>query len=369
MNLDAKLNNPELIEAPRGDIFLDISKEELKQLDKQGLIDIITKHYHQKRPTQLKIGKLLFSDDEYYSLEQTAYALDLKLDSLRAMTTSNKHLHKEWVKGNWRISGYEVIRYSLRPHHKRTRTQKESFKKFYINFLQAIKEISSEDLAIDSVVKFYDMLFPIKGLDRYKQVMALLGKSIDEEQTYKPIRQQKRIRKPSTKKPNDFSFRRLYYPSTTPQYSTGQSPNQDLNKDYVSISSVQLKVNADYVLIKDSSMPDEDAYRVRSVSVGVVRSESVGRLGRKKEDFKLNPSDLDRLSLAKSYIREIKVIKQFESKSFVYDRESVLKSLELAGTPAILYNGMLVFPPNTLDIVFSKTSYRKKWSSTNSLSH
>ncbi|MBI2647558.1 hypothetical protein HYW99_03705, partial [Candidatus Woesearchaeota archaeon] len=105
MNLDAKLNNPELIEAPRGDIFLDISKEELKQLDKQGLIDIITKHYHQKRPTQLKIGKLLFSDDEYYSLEQTAYALDLKLDSLRAMTTSNKHLHKEWVKGNWRISG------------------------------------------------------------------------------------------------------------------------------------------------------------------------------------------------------------------------------------------------------------------------
>lgn len=288
------------------DRILDIQQQHLQKLDKKGLVDIITKHYHQTRPTSLKIGGTVFEDNGYYSLEQAMTALNLKSSRFYTITSPKIHLlHKEGKRGNMKISGYEIIRYHLRSYGLKKMNQKEFSENFYISeniiqrlidpnlgVLETTMKSGGKVLAIANAREFYDVIFPIKASERYKQVMTLLGKSVDEEQTYE-ITSQKRNKtysKPSTRKPKPaidsdlgtFSRPRAFPPQTSSVADTARNAN--VNQDYKPYSEVPLKVSIDYFLIKDSNMPDEDAFRIRSISAGMLSST--------KEDFRLNPSML-----------------------------------------------------------------------------
>ena len=316
-----------------------ISKEELEKPDGGSLIDIIAKHcYHLIIPGPLTIGGQTFYQNEYYSFKQAAQALGKKIQNLYMMSSTGK-VHTE----NRKISGYEIIRLYMRPNSRKMSTEQELAEQFHLsqeiverllrlNVLESREAKAGSKLIVKvKISDFYDKIFPIKGTDRYTHLMSLLGVAKDDTlEEHKASRHLAYVVTP----------REALEPST--QEST-QNRLKGRELIYIPSSLLPFKDGVDYELVPDGFEQNPDAFYVRHLNSKVPKKT-------KKEGEEINLNDVLRLHLAKVYIPEVAISEEFRSKLGQYDKEMVLRALNLAEMRPIVYKGNLVFPPGTSDI-------------------
>jgi len=308
------------------DVVLKLSQEELDKIDRGHerdiLIDIISKHYQKVRPKSWVVSrssesdKVVFEEKGYYKRREVGQALGLAPAYIDSLISTNLIFSE-----NGLISGYEVLRLHHRHDRRRSMEEQDFLTKFYLGpeifeklvDLEVIEVFTRNDSRVvlgNSVGNFYDVVFPIRG-----------------------FRDSNRSRKVVD------TFTENFVPENIPQNLVTFGDKKSSN-EYIPTSRVPFKVDEDYFLITDAETQDKDASRIRYVN-----------LGSSEDDIRLNPSDVNRLYLAKAYLPENRITELLKLQDIEYDRASVIRTLRLVGLPPILDKDKLGFPPATVDIV------------------
>lgn len=177
---------------------------------------------------------------------------------------------------------------------------------------------------------FYNTIFPIKDSNNYKSLTRLLN--LDKKKTTVHISPE------SESSAGDYD--KIIWKDEF--YTTQREEKRD-RKFYVGVGKISyLTPEQDYKPIDDGSEQNKDAFKVRHVEYS----------GDAKGDrIRINPEDLTRVYLAKTFLAESTFRNQFEEEGLSgYDRQEVLNALRVVGVLPILYKGKFRFAPGSADI-------------------
>ncbi len=340
---------------PEADISL-YNRTAVTSYKEQPLIDIVTREFHARRPRIKEIKGQLIDENQFYSPEIAAKALGIYISSINLLHTPSQgeKIYREKVDGKPLYSGYEILRLSSRPDG-RERVEKSK--------LMASLGISEEmyDLLVkDGVIvpiqskgktlisptystSLFDKIFPKKNTPRYAEILRYIqnegatkmdGPITCEEGASTPI------------------------PSTNPRIVTvvlrGESVQREVkfSDSFVFPKDERYNIHKknitgvvegdDYVAIPHFPNQTRDVFYVRAAANGNAH-------GNAHDAFVLG--DITRLLLVRNYLTREITEKYLEKEGYPWDEKDAIRFLEKSGMFPMTYNGQLLFPPGTTDIV------------------
>lgn len=322
------------------------------------IINILTVHYHKKRPTSQNMNRVVIEDPKVYSIDKVARALDSTKAAISVYSSPSQGILL--YKHEGRISGYEILRYSKRPKAGRGfRTYKDIAEIFFISQgdvellvkAKVLKQKGQEHLVPrDDIQKLYDLVFPKQATKRYDEVMGILRRKRYVARTSSPAKVAR-------------SARRSYEPEKVPRIivagegsSIADVVNEKIPEEvgtsdavqekYIPITEIRksLRKGVDFDLVPHANVPNRDAFYIRhkkSIASDV-----------KDNGILVNANDVDRLYLAKAYLPGDELLRLYTRfYGGQLSEEIMIHALNLAGIPAIRYNQGHRYPQGTLDIV------------------
>lgn len=359
----------------------DLSADDINSI-KDGLllIEIIARHFHNIKPKPYIIKGEGFFDDEIYNVDKAAEALEIAQSSLKLYHTESQgfKIYKEPGKGH-RYSGYEIARFYLK-RKLNSFSLEDLSNMLYISEQVTQRLVELKVLKIrkgiiehDSLLEFFDQVFPRKGHDtRYSHVMDL--KHSGSAVAYKSavVSDSPTVSQPVAKEDNGI-YRGPINPSGAaiadetikPSEASQQTPVSSEKKGatiesmvvssayypneekvYKSLSAVPkwLTEAADYKLAPRLDKPYDDTFSVRHWDLNSPRKT-------RPDNLQVSWRDIKMVMLAKSCDDEQTIKKAFEERELPFDREYVVESMKKAGQPTIIYKNKTVFVPGTVQIV------------------
>lgn len=311
-------------------IMLQIPNEQLKAMEKDKLVEIITAHYHSHRPKSIEKAGINFQEGEWYRGMDVAKGLGIALRSLFAYSAGEYYK----IKGN--IPGYDAIRLMLRMRGNRTLSTDEIKQAFYISqpvldrlveteILPQPRDSRNKGLVVHAkeAAKLFDMVFPIKrdgyGAPPPKEYRARTKRVADRPNLggEKPV-----VRHDPNLDAKEISSEPL------------QSLYREFEGQWIGFSPRNLFLGKDFAYHSNNNQ-NPDAYWLRTQT---------------GDEKKVNLRDIMRQHLAKAYLTEEQLKAEFGRGGAIYESDLVMSKLAKAEMPPLTYKKKYVFPPGTFTI-------------------